>query len=151
MRRHHTGSGRAVVLPDDWAAHHAQVAEGLMTQATISLRKPGSSGSHFDAGVGHTVSTPWAPFATDVPARVLALAASTNTALEDAVDDQIRVVGYRVSIARSHAEADLLPNAIITVLSCDGDPLLEGRELEVSDVVRGTHLFERDLFATLND
>lgn len=150
MRRHHTGSGRAVVLPDDWAAHHAQVAEGLMTQATISLRKPGGTGSHFDAGVGHTVTTPFPPFAADVPARILALT-EVRVPPADAVDDQIRIIGYRVSIPRGHAEADLLPSAVITVITCDGDLLLEGRELEVSDVVRGTHLFERDLICTLND
>jgi hypothetical protein len=150
VRRHHTGSGRAVVVPDDWATHHAPVAEGLMTQATISLRKPGSAGTHFDPALGHTVAAPYTPFATDVPARILALT-EVRVPPADAVDDQIRILGYRVSIARSHAEAALLPSAIITVITCPGDPLLVGRELEVSDVVRGTHLFERDLICTLND
>ena len=150
MRRHHTGSGRAVVIPDDWAASHAQVAAGFMTAATVSLRKPGGTGSHFNAGTGRTETTPFPPFATNVPARILAMTEG-QVPPTDAVDDQIRILGYRVSIPRSHAEVDLLPNAIVTVLTCDGDPLLVGRELQVTDVVRGTHLFERDMFATLND
>jgi hypothetical protein len=153
MPRSIRSNGRpgTAVIPDGWAASHAPVVEKLMLEATVSIRQAGSSGTHWDEDAGATVPTPYAPFASDVPARILALAEATNAVGADAVDQQVRVIGYRLALPRATADTRLVPGVLIDVTTCTGDPLLVGRQMTVTDVVRGTHIFEREVFALLND
>jgi hypothetical protein len=148
MRHHHNGSGRRTVLPADWPGSVAAVAEGFMTRATVNLRSA-SVTTGYDTGTNRTVATPQTPFATSVPARILGLT-QVRIPPADAVGAQVRVVDYRVSIPVTQADVRLEPGLLVDVVTCS-DPLLVGRTLQVSDVVRGSHLLERDLICTLND
>jgi hypothetical protein len=120
-----------------------------MTEATISLRKPGGTGTPSTPALGRTVSTANAPFATGVPARILALTES-SVPPQDAVEDQVRVLGYRISVPRDTTTTGLDEGDLVTVTTCTGDPMLVGAEFKVTDIVRGTHRFQRDLIADLN-
>jgi hypothetical protein len=149
VRHHHAGSGRRTVIPAGWAATHAPVAAGFMTEATISLRKPGGTGTHFDDTAGRTVATAIPAFATGVPARILALTES-SVPPQDAVEDQVRVLGYRISVPRDTTTTGLHEGDLVTVTACPGDPMLVAAEFKVTDIVRGTHRFQRDLICDLN-
>jgi hypothetical protein len=138
------------VIPPRWGALHAQAAAGTRTDATVDVRVPGTT-PRWNNDRKRTEATDATPFATKVPARILALTASTNTSTQDAADDTVRVIGYRISVPLGKAnDARLLPGVLVDVVSCS-DPLLVGRTLRVEDVVRGSHRFERDLLCTLND
>lgn len=130
------------VIPSGWAAGHRGAAEGGMT-ATVALRQPGTTTS-WDEANQRTVSTPLAPYATAVPARIQAL---TNDAKAvDAAEQQITIADYLVAVplALDPAVGDLIQ------VTASGDPTLDGRDLTVVDVVRGSLRLERDLFCTLS-
>lgn len=144
MRRHHTGSGRRQVIPADWEASHRVVAEGTM-RGRVSLRKPGSSGEEWSDELEQNVATPHPPYASDVPARILALSGQARV-VQLADDDEV-IADYLVAIpAGQVAETGHLVDVTAT-----GDPDLTGRTLRVEKVVRGTERFERDLYCTLDD
>lgn len=150
MRHHHGGSGRAVVIPADWGTNHAGVAEGTML-ALVAFSARATSA--WDDTVKRTVTTLVDPFAANIPARVQAELGrgAALKAQDDAVDDLVRVDGYLIAVPRSFAGDEQL--AIGTLISVTGgdDTLLAGRVLRVTDIVRGTNRFERNLLATLND
>jgi hypothetical protein len=149
VRRHHTGSGRRAVIPTDWAAHHTGVAEGFMDKATINLHGPGSAPA-WNETTKRTESPPGAAIAAGVPARIQALT-EISVPANDVADEQIRIIGYRISVPAATSPAALVPGVLVDVVTCAGDPLLAGRSMTVTDVVRGTHRFERDLVCDLND
>jgi hypothetical protein len=128
----------------------ATVVESFMRQATVNIRRAGSSGTHWDEALGRTVATPYAPFAVAVPADVQPLTA--GGAASDAVDQQVWVLGYRVAVPRNTAPttAQLDEGILIDVISCPSDPLLDGTTMKVNDVIRGTHRFQRILIADAN-
>lgn len=136
-------------IPDGWAASHAPVVEAaFMTTSTVSLRREGGTDTHFDPAVGHTVTTPYAPFATDVPANIAALT-ETSVPPASAVEDQVRVLGYLVTIPSSVPVAFLDEGVMVDVVTCP-DALLAGQTMHVTDIVRGARLFERALICDLN-
>lgn len=145
VRRHHTGSGRRPVLDPDWATSLATAVEGFMTEATVHLRRPGGT-STFNPTTGVTDITPYVPFATFVPAKIQPISANEV----GVVEEQAWVLGYRVAVPR-----DIAPNPTqldegieVVVVTCS-DPMLVGEVLRVTDVVRGTHILERELVTEL--
>lgn len=138
-------------IPAAWAASHAPVAEQFMTTSRVSLRKPGGT-KDFNPASGHTDKVPSAPFAVDVPANIVALTDTSGGragGATDVVDDQVRVLGYLVTIPVSIPAGQLDEGVLVDVTSCP-DGLLEGATLTVSDIVRGARLFERALLCDLN-
>lgn len=128
------------VVPTGWEAAHAAPAAGTMT-ATVEIRQPGGTQEWDDASES-TVTVPFAPYAT-VAARVQAL---TNDAqVVDAAEQSVTVSGYLVTVP---ADTSPARGHLVTVTATN-DPLLEGRELRVTDVVLGSLRFERDLFCDL--
>lgn len=143
MRRHHAGSGRRQVIPADWAAAHRPVAEGTM-RGRVALRVAGTRQVWSDAD-DQNIAVPLAPYATDVPARVQALAGQARVI--QLADDTEVIADYLVVIPAARVVAG---GHLVDVTACD-DPDLLGRTLRVEKAVRGTELFERDLFCTLDD
>ncbi|GAB2762061.1 DUF6093 family protein [Nocardioides pakistanensis] len=142
MRPPATGRPGTEVIPTGWATGHGTAADGSKT-ATVTLRQPGTTTS-WDEANQRTVSTPLAPYATDVPARIQALTNDARTV--DAAEQQVTVAGYLVAVplALDPAVGDLIQ------VTSSGDPTLDGRDLTVVDVVRGSLRLERDLFCTLS-
>lgn len=141
MRRHHAGSGHRAVVDPDWSASLATAVEGFMTEATVHLRRPGGTET-FNSTTGLTSVTPFVPFALFVPAKIQPISANEV----GVVEEQAWVLGYRVAVARDVAPTptQLDEGIIVDVVTCT-DPTLVGAHLRVTDVVRGTHLLEREL------
>lgn len=131
------------VIPDGWAAHHRPTAQGAMT-ATVALRLPGTT-NEWDPELQQTVPTPHPPYATDQPARIQAV--TSQATAEDAAGETVYVRGYLVGLP---IVVTPTPGDVVTVTVCD-DATLIGRDLAIVDVLRGSLLFERDIFCTLND
>jgi hypothetical protein len=143
MRRHHTGSGRRQVIPNDWASHHETVVLGTL-RGLVDLREPGTLQTWNPATEQNDV-TPKAAYATDVPARVLAL--SGQARILQLADDTEVIADYLVVIPAEHVVAG---GHLIDVTDSE-DPALNGRTLRVEKAAMGTERFERDLFCTLDD
>lgn len=147
------GRPGTAVLPSTWAAEHGLVADGFRT-AVVSVRPPGGTPGGFDDETGTTTTTPFDPFIANAPAVIAPLGAdqSSSPGIEVA-GDVVKVTAYRVSLSRVQAGVDddeLAEGALVDVVTCD-DPQLEGRTLNVTDVVRGSDLMTRDLICTVND
>lgn len=143
MRRHHTGSGRRAVIPADWETSHRVVAEGTM-RGRVALREPGTQ-QVWSPVLEQNTAVPKDPYATDVPARVLAL--SGQARVIQLADDTEVIADYLVTVPASRVVAT---GHLVDVTACT-DADLTGRALRVEKVVRGTERFERDLFCTLDD
>lgn len=113
----------------------------------VNLRVAGGT-PVFNPDTGRSDVTPNAPFASDVAANITAITDSTVQAA-DVVDDQVRVLGYLVTIPADTAATDLDENILVDVISSP-DPMLVGVTLTVTDIVRGSRLFERALVCDLN-
>jgi hypothetical protein len=146
VRRHHTGSGHATVVPTDWESHTTVTVAGLMTEATVHLRRPGGT-TTFNVSTGVTDVVPYVPFATFVPARITPISAAEVAVVEE----RAWILGYRVTVPVSVAPnpAQLDEGVEVVVVTCS-DPMLVGDTLRVTDVVRGTHLLQRELVTELN-
>jgi hypothetical protein len=145
VRRHHTGSGRRTVVDVDWESHLAPAVEGFMTEATVHLRRPGGT-SLFNVSTGVTDVVPYVPFATFVPAKIQPIAASEVAVVEE----RAWILGYRVAVPVTVAPSpsQLDEGVEVVVVTCS-DPMLVGTTMRVTDVVRGTHLLERELVVEL--
>ena len=138
------GRPGTAVIPAGWAVSHRPVVE--KTQATaITLRHPGTT-QEWSQELEQNVEVPLDPYFTGT-ARVQALATQARPIVT--VGDREVVAQYLVTIpvdtgAAEPAELDLV------AVSDSGDPALDGRTLLVAQVVRGSLLFERDLFCTLD-
>ena len=140
------------VIPDSWGASHAPVVEGWLT-ATVSLRAPGGT-SVWDEGLGRTVVTPNAPFATEVPARIRPIGAGGGPG-QEAVDIKVQVAGYLVSLPLEADGVDEVvvdgeSNTLVDVTASE-DALLTGTSLRVEDIERASLRFERTLLCVLNN
>ena len=147
MQRHHTGSGRAKVIPADWAAHHRQVAIGTMT-ATVTIRPSGSTAGALDPDTGKRASEARPAHYTG-GARLQALPAVP--AERESGEQQITVAGYLVTVELAASAATKVGDVIkVTAVDDNGDPALVDRELRVTGVGPGSLAWERDLFASLD-
>lgn len=124
-----------------YGASHA-VAAGRDWSAEVSLYAPP------DAGVvsqRRTTFTPQTPYATSVRARIQPLAARGRDVVQSA-DETVTIPGYLVVV---DAGQDPETGHTVKVTKCPDDETLVGRVLHVDQVARGSEIFERDLFCTL--
>lgn len=133
------------VIPDGWGAAHAVPVAGTR-RATVSLRHPGGTPA-WNETTQQTETVPFAPYAADQLARIQAVTNRAGGPVE-AAGETVYVRGYLVALPVTVVDAK--PGDLITVDACT-DPTLVGRVLTVVDVLRGSEVWERDLFCTLND
>lgn len=135
------------VIPPGWQQAHGAVAAKTMT-AVVNLRKPGSTTGFADR---RTTYTPNTPYATGQAARVQAQTSRAVQAGEEQAEETLQVAGYLVTLTLDRTvEHEPATGDLVDVTASD-DPLLTGRSLKISDVVRGSLRFERDAFCTLVD
>jgi hypothetical protein len=141
---HAQGRPGTPVIPTDWAATHQVPAQKTMVGATATLRNPGTVQA-WSVPLEQMVAVPKTPYAVDQPCRALALSQQAKEVV--AADDPETVADYLIVVpaALEPAEKDLV------TIACPSDPLLDGRVLEVQQVVRGSIRWERDLMCNLVD
>lgn len=128
------------VIPTGWEAHHRPVLATTRT-ATITFRRFSGPPVH-DAETGST-SRPTAVVYTGQ----FRIQEDQETGHEtDAAAQQITTHRYQMS---GPVEVDLEIDDVGTVTAAN-DPTLIGRELRVTDIERGSLLFERTFMATDN-
>ncbi len=159
------------VIPDRWNTDHAPVAAATM-RALVSLRHDAGATTKtytpYDPAnpdnTGRTTYDAASPYATDVPARIQGLREMTTRGNQATAEESLRVSGYLVTLPLDDLVDPTSPTDepqrgsliatgdIVTVIKC-ADPLLllPGTELHVTDIVRGTERWERDLFCELVD
>lgn len=131
------------VIPAGWAVGQRPVAQGTMT-AAIALRVPGGTKGPFNPTTGTYPVVPHPVYAT-ARCRVQAL---TNVPRQvDAAEDEVTVSAYLVTVPAGTLGLQV---GHVGVVTGSGDALLDGRELKVDDIIRGTLLVERDLLCSLN-
>ena len=146
MQRHHTGSGRATVIPPDWAAHHRLAALGTMT-ATVEIRHVSAPGA-LNRETGKRTSEAQAAHYTG-GARLQALPAVSGE--RESGEQQLTVAGYLVTVELNASAASKVGDIIkVTDVDSNGDPALVGRELRVTGEGPGSLAWERDLAAALD-
>jgi hypothetical protein len=144
-RRLAPGRPGTAVIPVDWGSH-GLVLERAMT-ATCSIRHPGGSPGVFDPVTGdYTGGTANSPH-TVTSCRVQALSGVWQD--RETGEQLVTVMSYQVTIPATAGNlvtvGDLLT---VTDPGPTGDTTLTGRGLTVRGVVRGTVVWERDLYAT---
>lgn len=141
------GRPGAAVIPTGWVAGHQPAVNKTMT-AACTLRQPGTRQS-WDAEAEQNLAVPNDPY-YEGGARVQALA--TQAREVPVADDPTTVAQYLVVVdAAAGVSGDRVGPAegdLVTVAG-SGDPLLDGQELRVVQVVMGSLRFERDLFCVL--
>lgn len=125
------------------------VAAKTMTLC-VALRHPGSDAT-YNAGLGHSVITPQAPYATNIPVRVQAHRETAQNDEKTSAEESIRITGYLVTLPLSADLTGLATGDLIDIPSNCADDLLAGVSLRIVEIVRGSLRFERDVFAVIND
>jgi hypothetical protein len=149
MPRHHLGSGRRQVIPEDWSAHHRGVVNGTHT-ATVTLRRPGSTGGTFDRNSGtYTGATPYAAYYTGL-ARIQVMPTVGSDQVRAVAEQDVSTLAYTVLL--NDAVDGVQLKDVITVADVDdnGDQDLIGAELIVSSIESGSLHWERKLVAILD-
>lgn len=153
MPRAQRGYGRpaTVVVPTAWDSSHGAVITGTFPDL-VSLRAPSTSAPAWNPATHRTEVPTNTPFAAGVPARIDAIGADAAIA---AAGDLVAVAGYNVFLPLNGNGVDAVVvdgerNTLIDVTT-SADPLLAGKTLRVTGVVRGSTRFERHLLTTLND
>ena len=127
------------VIPIDWEAHHRPVLESTWT-ATITFTRADGPPVH-DPNTGSTSQSRVTVYSG--PCRIqhheTTSAGSTITAGEKVTSHDYQISGP--------VSMDLKVDDIGTVDDCN-DPTLVRRELRVTDIQRGSLLFQRDVIAT---
>lgn len=144
-RAQSTGRAGSTVIPTDWETAPRAVLERTM-RGRITLRVPGGTEAGWDEATQQTKLTPHAPYAADVPARVLQLSGEAQT-IRTGEDTEL-VVDFRVAIPAGRS--DVAAGHLVTVTETT-DPLLVDAVLQVQHVGLGTERFERHLFCTIVD
>lgn len=140
------GRPGTAVIPPNWGASHAPVADGTRN-AVVTLRRPSTMAWDESAndGKGATVPTPGAAYASNVTARIQALITRSDNDAESA-EETITAPPYLVTLGH---EQPCREGDEIEVTACVGDALLVDRFLRVDHVVLGTERVERDVLCTL--
>jgi hypothetical protein len=144
VRRHHTGSGRAKVIPDDWQEQHAGVIAQTFT-ATVTIGDPEAAATPFNDTTGQTTVTPAAPVYSGSAA--IAVVARTDRIVA-AADELESTRIYEVTLP--WAVAGIKPGHVVHVVT-SSDTMLVGRDLAIDTAQLGDRRFSRVLHATLND
>ena len=140
------GRPGTAVIPARWETSHAPVVARTFT-AGCTIREPGTI-QVWDTDTEQNLSVPNDPYYTG-NARVQALA--TQAREVPAASDDVTVAQYLVVVDTDAGASGNRPivGDIVTVTG-SGDPLLDGHELRVLQVVMGSLRFEWDLFCVLN-
>lgn len=129
------------VIPAGWEAHHRPVLETTWT-ATITFRRYTGESTH-DPVTGSTSRDTVIVYTG--PCRIQHHE-TTSAGSVIAGAEKVTSHDYQIS---GPVEMDLRVDDFGTVDACN-DPTLTGRELTVTDIQRGSLLFERDCIATDN-
>lgn len=146
MLRHHTGSGRREVIPDDWSAHHRQLLAGTRG-ATVTLRHQGGTQGAFNKTTGKYDYTPSAAYFTG-PARVQVLPGAEQERV--AGEQEVSTLGYAVMLDHAVDDMQLADLVTVTAIDDNGDAWLVGRQLTVTAMESGSLHWERRLLCTDN-
>jgi hypothetical protein len=144
VNRHHTGSGRRRMVPEDWGRNHAAVV-ATSRNAIVNLRRPSTTGWIPEDRITGVV--PGEVYASNVTARIQAQINRSDNDAESA-EETLTVPPYLVTVDYGLEPFD---GDEVEVVTCTGDPMLVGRSFRVDHTVHGTERFERDLFCTLVD
>lgn len=127
------------VIPTGWGASHQPVTDGTRTaDCTVSAPAAPAPGT-MDPTTGKYPTSTQTPHYTG-SCRVQAL--TTTSRLADAGERTSTIAGYLVTVPITVAAAVI---GHIVKVTNSGDPALDGHTLTVTDVVRGSLLFERGL------
>ena len=141
------GHGRpgTEIIPTEWAASHRPVLAGTRHGA-LAVRRDATTQA-WDDDAEEMVTVAAAAHFTGT-CRVQALG---NQARDRIVaGDRETVADYLITTEVTDGAAQPVEQQLATV-SGSGDPLLDGQTLRIVQVVRGTELFERYLYCTLDD
>lgn len=126
------------VIPVGWSKHHQPVAEGTMTGA-CTIRDPRATVTGaFDEDTGIYETTPAAPYY----ANKCRAQQQKQPQVATTGDQRVSTHDYLVTIPAS--ETRVKTGHIVTVTAAE-DASLIGRPLQVTDIQRGTEIWERDL------
>lgn len=131
------------VIPDGWSEHHRPVANATMT-GVADVTRSGGPGT-FDRATGTTTPAARIDVALAQPVRVQRMPARVIP--ETVADQDVTAAHYLVTLPWPNAT--LLVDDLITLTACE-DPALVGPPLTVTDVMKGTLLFERDVLCIDN-
>lgn len=130
------------VIPAGWVEHHRPVAEATMVGAKIRLRDPAEDTlGDFDEETGTRPVVKAAPY-FDGPCRV-----QQQKQPQVGSAGEQRVTSHDYLIAVPVSVTTVAVGHVGVVYECAADPSLVGRELKVTDVLRGSLAWERDLIA----
>jgi hypothetical protein len=145
MQRHHTGSGRARVIPHDWSAHHRPVLDTTHT-VTVTIRPPGGTLGTFDPVLGTRPVTPYPVYYTGL-ARVQLMVRAQDQ-IRNAGEQQVSTIGYQVTLDSEVTGIEIGYLVRVTELDDNGDVSLIGRDLTVEAIERGSLYWERRLLCS---
>lgn len=130
----------STVLHPEWEQHHRPTAESALTAEATLTRPDPDAPPVFDPATGSTTR----PVVTvySGPCRLQALNVGDNATLTG--EQQVTGHTYRVSFPYA---VDAAVDDTVTVTAAS-DPTFTGRALRVTDVTRGSLIWQRDLIAT---
>lgn len=129
------------VIPSGWEAHHRPVLETTWT-ATVTFRRLTGTPVH-DPATGSTSQE-----STVVYAGPCRIQNNETTSAGSMVAGAQKITSHDYQVS-GPVEMNLKVDDVGTVDSAN-DPTLVGRELTVTDVQRGSLLFQRDVICTDN-
>jgi hypothetical protein len=142
MRHHHTGSGRRTVFSPDWQDAHAGVVAGTFT-SLVTVGDPDAATEVFNATSGLTDVTP----AGAVYFGAASIAMVSDPQLLQVVDEPDATSLYQVELP---VDVDgVKPGHVVHVVASP-DPVLVGRDLQVTGPQLGDRRWSRMLHAILN-
>jgi hypothetical protein len=125
------------VIPVGWEEHHQATAEGAFT-ATVELTDPDASSEVWNPAERRYDVTPAVPYYVG-PGRAQQL---NMPQVADVAGQPVSTHDYRVSISKSVAGVRIGHRVKVTAAT---DASLVGRTLTVTDVLRGSLTWQRDL------
>lgn len=126
------------VIHPRWATHHRPVVEGTFT-ATIAIRDPAQDTR---GELDHDTGTRPVVKATPYYVGGCRIQQQKQPQVSISADQRVTTHDYLVPVP---IEVNARTGHIGTVTDCPADPTLVGRELKVTDVLRGSLAWERDL------
>jgi hypothetical protein len=144
VNRHHTGSGRRSVFPDDWQSAHAGVVAATFA-STISIGDPNTPAAKtFDDSTGLTGITPGAAVYTGSAS----IAMVSDPRVLEVVDQPEGTSLYQVELP---FEVGNIKHGYVVRVTASPDPALVGADLVVDGSQLGDRRFSRFLHAILHD
>ena len=148
---HAMGRPSTSVIPDDWQATHQPV--GAATH-TCPVELFHSVDDNDDTMSWDPATEQMVPAAREAfwegPARVQALALRGEPTRE-IVGDEVTVVAYQVTLTALEDIPVRSGDVVRIAPSYADDPLLAGRSITITQVIRGSQRFERLLYGQLVD